>query len=174
MKGQHPYSNCYDHYFQVYALEFFYRILPWQWFKAQAIAESALNPDAVSPVGAFGVMQLMPDTAAEMASKLGGASHVPHVNIRLGIAYDRRCWDIWKQESGIERIRFMLGSYNAGPGHIIKAQKLAEAANLPTDKWQSITMALPEVTGRHSKETIEYVAKIERLFEQLTIKEKKA
>lgn len=174
MKG-HTYTNIYDRYFQVSALEFFYEILPWQWFKAQGIAESSLNPEAVSPVGAFGIMQLMPGTEMDMAKKLGTVpSPLPHTNIRFGIAYDRQCWNIWKKESGIERIRFMLGSYNAGPGHIIEAQKIAALANLPTDKWQSITMALPEVTGRHSKETIDYVARIERLYEQLTTREKTA
>lgn len=174
VKG-HTYTNIYDRYFQVSTLEFFYKTLPWQWFKAQGIAESSLNPEAVSPVGAFGIMQLMPDTEKDMAKKLGTVpSPLPHTNIRFGIAYDRRCWNIWKKEDGIERIRFMLGSYNAGPGHIVKAQKIATLANLPSDKWQSITMALPEVTGRHSKETIDYVAKIERLFEQLTTREKKA
>jgi len=151
MQGPRQYSNCYDRYFQVYALEFFYaKIVPWQWFKAQAIAESGLNPEAVSPAGAFGIMQLMPDTAADMAATLGGDPHLPHTNIRLGIAYDRQCWNVWAEENGIERIRFMLGSYNAGPGNILRAQQLAERAKLPTDRWEFITMSLPEITGRHA------------------------
>ena len=176
VKGQQPYSNCYDHYFQVYALEFFYQILPWQWFKAQAVAESELDPAAKSPVGAFGVMQLMPGTSADMAEKLNiqDTPQIPHVNIRMGIAYDRHCWNIWTAESGIERIRFMLSSYNAGVGNILKAQKAAKKANLATDRWKSIVATLPEITGKRSQETIEYVAKIERLFEQLTIREKTA
>ena len=171
VKGQ--YSNCYDHYFQVYALEFFYEILSWPWFKAQAIAESSLDPTAKSSAGAFGVMQLMPGTSGDMARKLAirDTPAVPHVNIRMGIAYDRQCWDIWKKESGIERVRFMLGSYNAGPGNILKAQKLAGAAKMPTDRWEFIAMCLPEITGKRSAETINYVAKIERLFTQLTARE---
>lgn len=170
MKQQ--FSNCYDHSFKVFALEFFYQILPWQWFKAQAIAESDLDPAAKSPVGAFGVMQLMPGTSADMAEKLNiqDTPQIPHVNIRMGIAYDRHCWNIWKEEAGIERIRFMLGSYNAGPGNIIEAQKWAKDIEMPTDRWESITKTLPGVTGKRSAETIEYVAKIERLFEQLTTK----
>ena len=176
MKPQ--FSNCYDQYFQVFALEFFRQILPWQWFKAQAIAESELNPTAKSPVGAFGVMQLMPGTSADMAQKLGikNTPEIPHVNIRMGLAYDRQCWDIWKKESGIERIRFMLGSYNAGPGNILDAQALACSVDhrLPTDRWLSIVATLPEITGKRSQETIEYVAKIERLFKQLTTREKPA
>lgn len=167
------YSDLYDQLFQIYAVEFFYKILPWQWFKAQAIAESSLDPEAVSPAGARGLMQLMPGTARDMASKLGllhrSSVANPNTNIRMGIAYDRQCWDIWKKESAAERIRFMFGSYNAGPGNILAAQKMAGQSGLATDRWLSIISALPEITGqKNSAETINYVAKIERLYGELT------
>lgn len=163
-------SNCYDQYFRRYALEFFGDQLHWLWCKAQAVAESQLNPEALSPAGAMGVMQLMPGTMAEMAAKYPNAAdniQLPHVNIRLGIAYDKRCFDVWTKESGRERIRFMLGSYNAGISNIVKAQNLAGRVGMAIDQWQSIADALPQVTGRHAAETINYVAKIERLFDQL-------
>ncbi len=127
------YPTYYDIYFKRFTAELFQDRLHWQWMKAQGLVESNLNPEAVSPVGALGVMQLMPDTAAEMVNKTGvgvidpikGTIMEPHINIFLGIAYDRRCFDIWKEEQGRERIRYMLGSYNAGPGHIVAAQTLA-------------------------------------------------
>jgi membrane-bound lytic murein transglycosylase F len=167
-------SNCYDQYFQRSTLEFFGSQLHWLWCKAQAVAESELNPEALSPAGAMGVMQLMPGTAAEMAAKYGTDDDIqlPHVNIRYGIAYDKRCFDVWSKESGRERIRFMLGSYNAGVGNILEAQKLAALAGLATDRWPSIASYLPSITGRHATETINYVAKIERLFDQLIAGEK--
>lgn len=168
-----PSSNCYDYYFQTYAQKFFAQTLPWQWFKAQAIAESELDPEAVSPAGALGVMQLMPGTAAEMAHKIrldptACSPAVPHLNIRMGIAYDRKCWDMWKKETGIDRIRFMLGSYNAGPGNILEAQDLAGRSGLATNRWLSIASSLPEITDRHARETISYVQQIESLFSELT------
>ena len=167
-------SNCYDHYFQTSAQEFFGKRLDWLWLKAQGLAESGLNPEAVSPVGAIGVMQVMPGTAAEMARKHGieGDPKTPETNIRLGTAYDLRCFNVWAAEEGLERLRFMFGSYNAGPGNIVAAQDLAGKKGLPTGSWQSIIATLPEITGKHAPETIAYVTRIEGYYRQLT--EKKA
>lgn len=164
-----PKLNYYDHHFRQYGLEYFSDTIDWLWFKAQALAESNLDPEAKSPVGAHGVMQLMPGTSAEMARQLriDDRPLIPHLNIQMGIAYDRRCWNIFKAEKGIERIRFMLGAYNAGAGHIITAQKLATAAGLLSGRWESIVEKLPEVTGKNATETINYVARIERYYEQL-------
>lgn len=164
-------ENWYDTYFREYGTTSAGVLIDWRWFKAQAIAESALNPEAVSPAGAIGVMQLMPRTAEEVAGKLGieCLPLVPHLNIQMGIAYCKRCWDVWKTEPGIERLRFAFGSYNAGVGHIVKAQKLAARAGLPTDRWESIVRMLPEVTGqKNSAETIGYVARIERIYHRMT------
>lgn len=163
-------ANSYDIYFRQYGELFFSDLLDWRTFKAQAMAESNLNPEAVSPVKAVGVMQLMPATSKEMAAKLGIPNEplVPHLNIQMGIGYDLRCWKIFKKEDGIERVRFMFGAYNAGAGHIITAQRLAEDQGLPADKWSSIVQTLPQVTGFHADETIGYVARIERYLAELT------
>ena len=159
----------YDDYFRTFTADSFENQVDWHWFKAQGLAESMLNPSAISGVGAIGVMQLMPGTSKEMAGILG-IDDLPYqsdVNIRMGIAYCKRCWDIWKAENGIERLRFAFGSYNAGPGNIITAQRLAKKDGLPTDQWSSIVKTLPRVTGRHAKETITYVERIERFYRQL-------
>jgi membrane-bound lytic murein transglycosylase F len=168
------YSNQFDHYFQAYAAEFFYQLLPWQWFKAQAIAESALDPAAVSHCGAIGIMQLMPGTSADIAKKLkvDNSPQVAPVGIRMGIAYARQCWDMWKKEPPLQRTRFMFGSYNAGPGNILKAQHIAELNHLYPDQWLSIVACLPEITGKHATETINYVKRIEGIYAEL-IQEKK-
>lgn len=163
-------ANCYDWYFMEYAMEFFGVTTRWEWFKAQALAESGLDPVAKSPVGAFGVMQLMPGTSREVAELLGieHRPDIPHVNIRMGVAYMRRCWDVWKKEDRIERMRFAFGSYNAGVGNIVLAQRMARVNGLPVDKWESIVRMLPKVTGDNATETIGYVARIERYYSQIT------
>lgn len=162
------YPTIYDELFQRYAAEFFGTEFDWTWFRCQAIAESALDPNAVSWCGAVGLMQLMPGTYADMTRKLGlpqGPHQAalitdPETNIRCGIAYDKRCWDIWKAERGIERLRYTFAAYNAGPGNIIKAQKLAMRPNY----WWSVSRVLHHVTGPdNSQQTIHYIGRIERL-----------
>lgn len=163
------YSNCYDIYFKRLTPVYWGSLIDWRWMKAMALAESGLNPEAISTAGAIGVMQLMPVTAEEMAEKLKIAClpEIPHRNIQMGIFYSRRCWNIFKAEEGLERIRFMLGSYNAGPRRIIKAQRIAKKAKLPTDQWTSIVQTLPQVTTHHAQETINYVTRVESYFNQL-------
>ena len=81
--------------------------------------ESMLNPDIKSPVGAVGLMQLMPGTA-RMVSKKNNWSYsgtgdliVPENNIRLGSAYLREMLDRFDNN----RI-LAAAAYNAGPGRI--------------------------------------------------------
>lgn len=81
--------------------------------------ESAFNNQAVSPVGARGLMQLMPGTAAQVSNQLGIAHpsqaelFEPELNIRLGSAYIR---DMLNRYSG-NRLA-ATAAYNAGPGRV--------------------------------------------------------
>ncbi|MEJ2765526.1 murein transglycosylase [Photobacterium sp. MCCC 1A19761] len=95
------------------------RELPATTMMALARQESALNVDAVSPVGARGLMQLMPATAEETARKLGrsyegkGSLLDPGVNIRLGSGYLKMMLEQYDNN----RI-FAFAAYNAGPGRV--------------------------------------------------------
>jgi membrane-bound lytic murein transglycosylase F len=136
--------------------------------KAQSKAESGLNPNAKSPVGAAGLMQLMPGTAVETARKLGvknGGIYDPEFNIMLGVYYDNSLYKMFKNENGFERLAFMYGAYNCGPGNIIKAQKVARVDN----KWFYIVEALPSITGKHATETINYVERIGKFYREYTL-----
>ena len=80
--------------------------------KAVMQTESAFNAMAVSPVGAIGLMQLMPAVAEEY-----GATDPldPRQNIMAGAKYLRRLLDSHKGN-----VRLALASYNAGPGNVAK------------------------------------------------------
>ncbi len=157
----------YDAHFAKYAKRFFGPNFDWHHFKAQAVAESHLRPTARSHVGAVGIMQIMPRTFAEIKQKnpaIKGSARDARWNIAAGIYYDRLVWQTWKAKRPLQdRIDFMFGSYNAGKGHIIKAQKIAARNGMNPNLWQSIQKTLPQVTGRHSRETITYVKKIKQI-----------
>ncbi|WP_439834205.1 transglycosylase SLT domain-containing protein [Aeromonas enteropelogenes] len=96
--------------------------------------ESALYPRAQSPVGARGLMQLMPATAKETASKIGVPYRSeqqlfdPAINIRLGSAYLKRLLDVYDGN----RI-LAAAAYNAGPGRVKLWRE--QSADKPMDVW---------------------------------------
>ncbi|WP_297474768.1 murein transglycosylase [uncultured Photobacterium sp.] len=99
--------------------------IPASTMMALARQESALNIHAGSHVGASGLMQLMPATAAETAKKLNykykGKQSLfdPSVNIRLGSAYLK----MMLERNDGNRI-YAFASYNAGPGRVSQWKKV--------------------------------------------------
>ena len=90
-KIEKSWSTKYDTHFRKYAKRYFGPNVDWRWFKAQGIAESALQHKARSAVGAKGVMQIMPATFAEIRKKNPQFVNInePRWNIAAGIYYDR-------------------------------------------------------------------------------------
>jgi membrane-bound lytic murein transglycosylase F len=133
----------------------------WRLLKAQYMAESALDPDAVSPAGAQGIAQFMPGTWSDVAKELGYPADItpfdPEAAIPAGAYYMAQLLKSWSApRPDIDRYCLALASYNAGFGHLLKAQKVAGGAN----DYASIIKALPEVTGKHALETTTYVKRI--------------
>ena len=93
--------------------------------------ESGGNPNAISPKGARGLMQLMPSTAAQ----LGVNPDDPQQNVAGGTAYVNQ---MLKRYGG--DVVEALGAYNAGPGRMDAF--LAGKASLPDETKQYISSVL--------------------------------
>ena len=132
----------------------------WQLLKAQCYQESRLKPLARSPVGAYGLCQFMPGTAKDVGKKLNVTPDqfwLPEVSIRAAGYYMGGLNRSWKvQRPMTDRQKLSQASYNAGIGHLLSAQKLCGNRRL----YGEIIVCLPSVTGHNSRETIDYVEKI--------------
>ena len=147
-------TDEYDNYFRKYTKHYFGPHIDWHWFKAQGIAESGLSPDASSPVGAVGIMQIMPATYAEIKEKNPHFTQIetPRWNIAAGIYYDRMLYIKWKKGLPTEqRMTFALASYNAGYGNINKAFRRAQQNQKEVKHWEQVAPYAPGETRFYVK-----------------------
>ena len=157
-------DSRFDATFRRYSKRYFGAGFDWSLFKAQAMAESELNSDARSWVGARGLMQLMPSTFLEIQTKRPEFTSIddPEWNIAAGIMHDRYLWRLWEHDVPAEqRAPFMFGSYNAGEGTISRAAATAQASQLDATLWPNIEQVAPAVPHWRYRETIGYVRKID-------------
>ncbi len=84
--------------------------IPQRWIREVMRQESAGRVSATSPVGAMGLMQVMPGTYAELRSRhgLGDDPYHPWDSIMAGTAYLRQMYDLYGSPA-------FLAAYNAGP-----------------------------------------------------------
>jgi len=155
-------SRQYDTAFKAAVAQLWPDLPEWQWLKAQAIQESALHPDAVSPVGAAGLLQFMPGTWADVQRRLGWRNidpRSPQHAIIAGAFYMRQLRQAWSARRPVlEKHRLAQASYNAGMGNILAAQKLCSG-----HLWSEIAPCLQAVTGtQNAKQTTDYVRLIAR------------
>lgn len=163
-------TGRYDPWFRKYAKRYFGIGFDWRWFKAQGVAESELNPRALSPVGARGLMQVMPATFNLLKAhrSILVSIDAPESNIAAGILYDRDLWRLWEPAVPLaECPRFTFGSYNAGDGTISRAAGIARATKLDHTRWESIERVAPTVPRWRYRETVGYVRKIESTYGDL-------
>ena len=117
-----------------------------KWVYAIARQESAFNPSARSPVGARGLMQLMPATARSLARQMGDRGfHYrdltnPDTNIAMGSFYLAKLMERF----GGNRI-LATAAYNAGP-HRVERVLERQSSDIPADIWIE---NLPYTETRH-------------------------
>ncbi|WP_066965470.1 transporter substrate-binding domain-containing protein [Microbulbifer sp. Q7] len=106
----------------------------WRLIVAQMWQESSFNPEAESPAGAQGLLQVMPRTAEEVG--YSPPLFDPQRGIEAGVKY--LSWIRDRFEPGIsleDRLWFSLAAYNAGIGHLYDAQRLAQELQLNPEVW---------------------------------------
>jgi membrane-bound lytic murein transglycosylase MltF len=129
---------------------------------AQGFQESLLNQDARSPVGAIGVMQIMPPTGAEL--NVGDITQL-EPNINAGVKYMRFLIDqFFKNEpmTSLDKGLFAFAAYNAGPGRVIQLRKEAAKKGFDPNVWfGNVEVIASERIGR---ETVTYVSNIYKYY----------
>jgi len=106
--------------------------------------ESNYQPTALSPVGAVGLMQIMPATAEAISKGDSARLTTPDLNIRLGARHLRDLMELYN-----ENLPLTIAAYNAGAGNVKRWQK--GLGGLPQDEFiESIPF----------RETREYVKKV--------------
>ena len=146
-------------YFQKYGDKY---DVDWLLVAAQGYQESQLNQDVKSPVGAIGVMQVMPATGRELG--VGDITKV-EANIHAGVKYMRWMIDQYYDKepmSKLDKALFAFASYNAGAGRIAQLRREAEKRGLNPNVWfHNVEYLAAEKIGA---ETVTYVANIYKYY----------
>ncbi|NMA72837.1 MAG: transporter substrate-binding domain-containing protein [Bacteroidales bacterium] len=123
----------FDHHFKKYAEK-----IDWDWrlLASLAYTESNFDSTAVSWAGAKGLMQLMPRTAKAMGVPNGKEFYVEE-SIKGATKYIATVEKHFLALEKKERIKFVLGSYNAGVGHILDARALANKYGHNENIWNN-------------------------------------
>lgn len=172
------YISKYDDLFKKYAPK-----IGWDWrlMAAQAFQESRFKPNARSWVGARGLMQIMPRTAAGYKARVSQLGD-PEVSVRVATDLisdlDRYLTNYVPNDK--ERLKFVIAAYNVGIAHVYDAIALAKKYGLNPEVWddnvsKAILMKMnpayyndPVVKYGYCRgtETVEYVEKITDFYEQ--------
>ncbi len=105
----------------------------WRLITAQMYQESKFDPQAISWVGARGLMQIMPVTGLELGVT---DLHDPEENIHAGVKYMSQLVNRFDSNIPIEeRTRLALAAYNVGYGHVLDARRLARENGWNPNQW---------------------------------------
>ncbi len=148
-------------FFKKYATQYDF---DWLLLVAQGYQESGLDQKTRSPVGAIGVMQVMPTTAKDRNVAINDI-HLVEPNIHAGVKYLRFLVNQYFDEPGIDRVNrhlFAFAAYNAGPNRITRLRAEAEKKGLDPNKWfNNVELVVAEDVGR---ETVQYVSNIFKYY----------
>jgi len=134
--------------------------------------ETKFNPNSKSWAGAIGLMQVMP-----RFSKVSDEEKLykERINVREGIRIIKEHLHHYSYMDSTNRWSFALAAYNAGPGHIADARRLAIDQNKNPNEWKNAADALLKLMQRkyykdarfgfcRGIETVRYVKEIKNRY----------
>ncbi len=129
---------------------------------AQGYQESTLDHNVRSPVGAIGVMQVMPPTGKEL--NVGDITEI-EPNIHAGVKYMRFMMDQYFKDEPMDDLNkglMTFAAYNAGPGRLRQLRRETEKRGLDPNVWfGNVERIASERIGR---ETVTYVSNIYKYY----------
>jgi len=131
---------------------------------ALAYQESQLNHKKRSPVGAVGIMQMLPSTAADKNVNIPDIEDLEN-NIHAGHKYLRFIRDRYFDDPKIDDLNKMLfsfASYNAGPAKVRRLRNEAKKSGLDPNVWFGNVEVI--AAKRIGRETVQYVSNIYKYY----------
>ncbi len=131
---------------------------------ALAYQESQLDHSKRSQVGAVGIMQVLPTTAADKNIGIKDVEKLEN-NVHAGHKYLRFLQDRYFDDPAIatlDRYLFTFAAYNAGPARVSSLRREAGKRGLDPNVWfQNVEVVAAEKIGR---ETVQYVSNIYKYY----------
>jgi membrane-bound lytic murein transglycosylase MltF len=147
--------------FQKYSTQYKF---DWLMIAALAYQESRIDQSKRSPVGAIGVMQVLPSTAKDRNVNIPEIEQIEE-NIHAGVKYLRFLRDRYFEKEPMDNINKMLfsfASYNAGPARVSSLRKEARKKGYDPNIWfRNVEVIAAKRIGR---ETVNYVGNIYKYY----------
>lgn len=158
-------------------------LFDWKLLSAIAYVESGFDTSLVSPRGASGLMQVMPATYRGYLMK-NGLDDTDSISTRQNVLAAKQHLSDMNEQFGFinekERIKFILGSYNCGAGHVFDAMRIARKNGINRYVWDNIEQIMSTMSedsvysdttvchlGRFDgTETIMYVRKVMKKYRE--------
>jgi membrane-bound lytic murein transglycosylase MltF len=153
--------QSYVSYFQKYGAEYNFDYIM---LAAQGYQESMLQQERVSPRGAVGVMQVLPQYAAANPiniSYIGDAESNIHAGAKMLNVITTKYFND-PAITPMNKTLFTFASYNAGQNRIVRLRKQAEKEGLDPNKWfGNVELMAAKDIGQ---ETVQYVSNIYKYY----------
>lgn len=131
--------------------------MDWLLLASIIFQESRFDPTVESWAGAKGLMQLTSNIVEEYEVD---DVYNPEENIWAGVKHLKWLMEYWDEdiEDANEKMKFVLGAYNVGQGHVRDAMKLAEKYKEDPTKWETVSkyLLLKAKSEYYSDPVVEY------------------